>query len=89
MATKADLINHLKNLHSDLTKTQLSDLVDDVFGLTVDLTNEDGPLTLRGIGTFRVTQRKARKGRNPQTGEELTIPAKRVLTFKQSSVLAL
>ena len=40
-----------------------------------------------GLGSFRIRERKARKGRNPQTGEELQIPAKRVITFSASKAL--
>ena len=41
-------------------------------------------LVIRGYGTFKVVKRKARKARNPQTGEEIRIPPKKVLTFKPS-----
>ncbi|MEW5803408.1 MAG: HU family DNA-binding protein [bacterium] len=40
------------------------------------------PVTLIGFGTYSVTERKARTGRNPQTGEELQIPAKKAIKFK-------
>jgi nucleoid DNA-binding protein len=41
-------------------------------------------VALRGFGTFRISERSARKGRNPQTGEEIDIPASRSLAFKAS-----
>jgi nucleoid DNA-binding protein len=41
-------------------------------------------VALRGFGTFRISERSARKGRNPRTGEELDIPASRSLAFKAS-----
>ena len=41
-------------------------------------------VALRGFGTFRISERSARKGRNPQTGEEIDIPASRNLAFKVS-----
>ncbi len=44
-------------------------------------------LTLTGFGTFSVTKRKARLGRNPQTGKEIKIPAARVAKFKAGSLL--
>jgi len=44
-------------------------------------------LTLPGFGTFSVTKRKARLGRNPQTGKEIKIPAARVAKFKAGSLL--
>jgi len=46
-----------------------------------------GKVTLVGFGTFSVTKRKARKGRNPQTGEEIKIKAKKVAKFKPGATL--
>ena len=46
-------------------------------------------LTLIGFGTFSVSERSARKGRNPQTGKEIDIPAKKVVKFKAGSGLEL
>ena len=43
-------------------------------------------LRIQGYGTFKVVKRKARKARNPQTGEEVEIPPRKVLTFKPSEV---
>jgi len=48
---------------------------------------ETGYLKITGLGIFRVVERKARKGRNPKTGEELLIPAKKVIRFKASKNL--
>jgi DNA-binding protein HU-beta len=48
---------------------------------------EDGKVTLVDFGTFSVVERKARKARNPQTGEEIDVPAKRVPKFKASKAL--
>jgi integration host factor subunit alpha len=42
---------------------------------------------ISGFGNFQVSQKRPRKGRNPQTGEEITISGRRVLTFKASQVL--
>lgn len=44
----------------------------------------DGDLTLRGLGTFKVSQKQERPGRNPKTGEDVTISARSVVTFKAS-----
>jgi len=45
------------------------------------------PVTLVGFGTFKVAKRKARTGRNPRTGKEIKIPAKKVPVFKAGSEL--
>jgi len=55
-------------------------------GITVALKNED-KVTFVGFGTFGVSERKKRKGINPQTGKKLTIPARKVPTFKAGSKL--
>jgi DNA-binding protein HU-beta len=44
-------------------------------------------LTLTGFGTFSVVKRKARTGRNPQTGKEIKIPARKVAKFKAGNLL--
>lgn len=47
----------------------------------VDALKKDDKVTLVGFGTFAVSERKARKGRNPQTGQEINIPAKKAPKF--------
>ena len=51
-------------------------------GVTKALKKKNGKVTLVGFGTFSKVRRKARKGRNPQTGEPLKIPAKKALKFR-------
>lgn len=59
------------------------------FVSTVSTTLKKGDkVTLVGFGTFSVTKRAARKGRNPQTGKPLSIPAKKVAKFKAGTELA-
>ena len=48
---------------------------------------KNGKVALSGIGTLKVVQRAERKGRNPQTGEELTIPARNALKFSAASAI--
>lgn len=47
----------------------------------------DGEVTLRGLGAFKVSQKQERPGRNPKTGEDVTISARSVVTFKAGTVL--
>ncbi|CAN2039740.1 DNA-binding protein HU-alpha [Candidatus Magnetomoraceae bacterium gMMP-15] len=56
-------------------------------GVTSALKKKDGKLTLVGFGTFSKVHRKARKGRNPRTGEEIKIGAANVVKFKAGKVL--
>lgn len=51
------------------------------------LINGEDHVQLIGFGTFQLRERKAHKGRNPQTGKEITIPAKQVVSFKPSTNL--
>jgi len=58
-----------------------------VFGAITDAMAADDKVTLLGFGTFSVSERAAREGRNPQTGETMSIPAKKVVKFKDGTKL--
>jgi nucleoid DNA-binding protein len=76
---KADLVNEVAKVVS--TKKEAQAAVDRVFStITKALKNKDS-VSLVGFGTFKVARRKARKARNPQTGEEMTIKAKNAPKF--------
>ena len=79
--TKADLIRKISE-KTDLNKANSERALNACMeGIEESLVNE-GKLTLTGFGTFSVENRKERKGRNPQTGQEITIPASRVVKFR-------
>lgn len=65
-----------------LTKAQASDAVNAVFETITDELVANGKFSLIGFGNFEVRERAARKGRNPQTGEEIEIAATKVPAFK-------
>jgi nucleoid DNA-binding protein len=69
------------------TKKEAAAAVDCVFATIAKTLKKGGFITLVGFGTFKVDKRKARKGRNPQTGEELKIKAKRVAKFVAGKAL--
>ncbi|MEW6378471.1 MAG: HU family DNA-binding protein [bacterium] len=78
---KADLIDKMAteaNISKAAAEKALGALTD---GIKTALQKGE-PVTLIGFGTYSVTERKARTGRNPQTGEELQIPAKKAIKFK-------
>jgi DNA-binding protein HU-beta len=84
---KGDLISKIAD-DAGLTKVQASAALDAVVdGVTSTLAKGD-KLTLVGFGTFSVTHRAARKGRNPQTGNEINIAAKNVVKFKPGKDLS-
>ena len=85
--TKADIIENVYERVGGYSKKEAADIVEAVFD-TLKTTLEAGEkIKLSGFGNFVVREKKARVGRNPQTGEEITISARRVLTFKPSQVL--
>ena len=85
--TKADLIHQVYKNHPNLTKAQATDSVENFLALSKDSLISGEDLLLSGFGKFNVKDKKARRGRNPQTGDELTLDARRVVTFKPSGIL--
>jgi len=76
---KGDLINEVANVVG--TKKEAQAAVDCVFSSITKALKKGDAVTLVGFGTFKVAKRKARKGRNPQTGEEIKIKASKAPKF--------
>lgn len=72
---------------TNCTGTQAKKAVDEVIYLIGKALKKDGTFSLVGLGTFRVSKRKARKGRNPFTGEAIKIKASKSVRFKPSASL--
>lgn len=85
--TKADLVQQVYKTHSSLTKAQATDSVEAFLSLAKTALINGNDLLLSGFGKFNVKDKKSRRGRNPQTGDELTLNARRVVTFKPSGIL--
>ena len=84
--TKADLVDAIYQ-RVGFSKKESAQIVEHVFD-TIKETLETGEMIkISGFGNFVVRDKRARIGRNPQTGEEIEISARRVLTFKPSQVL--
>jgi len=83
---KAELIEEVAG-ETGLTKRTSGKAVDAVVSVISDCLTRGEKVTLVGFGTLRVTKRKARTGRNPQTGESINIPAKKVPKFVPSKNL--
>lgn len=84
---KRELIDAVAESHDDLAKTKIRAVVDAMFeAITHSLTTE-GRYTHPGFGSFTVRTRSARLGRNPHTGEPLSIPETRVVGFKPAAEL--
>jgi len=85
--TKAELVQLMAE-EASINKTQASAALKALTdGVTKALKKKDGKLTLVGFGTFSKVRRKARKGRNPRTGEEIKIKACNVVKFKAGKML--
>ena len=76
---KADLINEVASVVSSKTEAQAA--VDCVFESIINTLKKGDVVTLVGFGTFKVAKRKARTGRNPQTGAEIQINASNAPKF--------
>ncbi len=83
---KAQLIDAIAE-NSGLTKADSKKALDAFLKVTGEALQGGDRVSLVGFGSFSVTQRSARMGRNPQTGEEISIPAKKVIKFKAGSEL--
>lgn len=84
--TKADLVEKVYQ-KIGFSKKEASELVDLVFVSLKNVLEKGDNVKISGFGNFLVRQKKQRIGRNPQTGEQIKISARRVLTFRPSQVL--
>jgi DNA-binding protein HU-beta len=85
--TKAELIEQMAK-DAKIPKAAAGAALDSfIANVTKALKQKDGKVTLVGFGTFAKVRRKARKGRNPQTGEPLKIQARNAVTFKTGKKL--
>ncbi len=85
MMTKSATISHLAD-KSELTKKQVVGLLDELQSLAVKEAKKNG-FVVPGFGKLVLSNRKARMGRNPQTGEPIKIPAKRVVRFRVAKAM--
>jgi integration host factor subunit alpha len=84
--TKADLVDLIYERVGS-SKKEAGEVVEEVFAIIRDSLRGGDKVKISGFGSFVVNQKKARRGRNPQTGEPITIDSRRVLSFKPSQVL--
>jgi integration host factor subunit alpha len=84
--TKADLVNKVYE-KIGFSKREASDLVEMTFSTLKELLMKGQKVKVSSFGIFSVRAKAERKGRNPQTGEEIRISARKVLNFRPSDVL--
>lgn len=84
---KGDLVSKITD-HADVSKSQAEQALNAVLDSITAALKDDDSVTLVGFGTFSISRREARQGRNPQTGETIQIEAKNVVKFKPGKKLA-
>jgi DNA-binding protein HU-beta len=84
--TKSAVVSHLAD-KNDLTKKQVAGLIEEIHTLAVKEAKRNGAFVFPGIGKIVLVNRKARMGRNPQTGEPIKIAARKVVRIRPVKVL--
>lgn len=84
--TKADLVEKIFE-KIGLSKKEAQEIVEIIFNTLKATFVEGESVKISGFGTFNVRQKKARRGRNPKTGDDLEITPRRVITFRASNQL--
>ena len=84
--TKADLIEKVY-LKTGFSKKESTDIFERVFYLIKSTLQEGETIKIAGFGNLVLKNKAARRGRNPQTGDEIEISSRKILTFKPSQVL--
>ena len=84
--TKSDIVENLNN-EIGLNKREAKELVDMLFNDIKNILSEGHEVKLSGFGNFQLRDKSPRPGRNPRTGEDVEISARRVVTFKSGQKL--
>ena len=85
--TKAKLIEAVQKANKDLNKTAIEEVVDTAFSIISNVIKKEGRFAYPGFGVFSVRARKARKGRNPRTGEIIAIKPSKTVGFRPAPAL--
>lgn len=84
---KKDVIKEVANRHSDITHKKIGEIVDEVLDVIKENLVKGDKVLFAGFGSFEITERAAREGRNPQTGDTVIIPSCKVPKFKSGKAL--
>ena len=84
--TKSDIVEAVYQ-NVGFTKKRAAEVVNLILDTMKEALEDGKKVKISGFGNFEIREKEARKGRNPQTGAEITISERRVLTFKPSQVL--
>jgi integration host factor subunit alpha len=84
--TKADIVENIYE-KVGISKKETAAVVQTIFDTIKETLEDEENVKISGFGNFVIRRKRARRGRNPQTGEEIEISARKVITFKPSNVL--
>ena len=84
--TKIEIVDML-NEHIGIPKVECTRIIESFFDIIKSELDKGNPVMVSGFGKWTVKAKRERKGRNPQTGEDLSIRARKVITFRPSAVL--
>jgi len=84
--TKVDIVENIYE-KVGFSKKEVAKIVETIFELIKESLQNEEKIKISGFGNFIVRKKRARRGRNPQTGDDIQITPRRILTFKPSQVL--
>ena len=84
--TKADLVSVIRE-RTEFSGKEATELVDELLEVIKETLEAEEEVKIAGFGKFEVKRKAERRGRNPQTGEEITIDGRKILSFKPSGIL--
>ena len=84
--TKVDIVEAIYE-KVGFSKKEVAKIVETIFDLIKENLGKEDKIKISGFGNFVVRKKRARRGRNPQTGDDIEISSRRILTFKPSQVL--
>jgi len=84
--TKAEIVEHIYE-RVGFSKKEAAEVVESIFEVIKTRLEHGEKVKISGFGNFVINEKRPRKGRNPQTGDEIIISGRRVLSFKPSQVL--
>ena len=85
--TKADMIESVYEKFYDISRRGAAEVVETLFDIIKETLKSGEDVKLSGFGNFNIQHKKARRGRNPQTGQSITISARRIVSYRPSKVL--
>ena len=83
---RSELLQKLCNLHPNLLRRDVEKILKIIFSEILNALSNERNVEIRGFGTYKITKRKARIGRNPKNSEKVQIPEKKAIKWKMSKI---